>query len=778
MHEARVICVGLCYAWRMIGRLFLAVLAAGCVWGADPAVTLAMEELQVALASIGRKVQPAPVDVRIVDGAGPAEGYEWRGRGGRVEVTSPSALGAAYGIERLAWLTRSLRRFPPSDGKEAPALRYRVMFLRRLIADSANGPADDAASIAKEVARFRGTLREVLRFGFNGVTFRGLEHYVPSEDGVYGPRSERYRKLLKALVAEAHAHHIRVTPYAEEAIYLPVWLEKVGAKPSVKDPMFVGAMADKYRRLLRAVPELDGVTPCVGEIIPSYDFRALDIVHAAESEPDVRLEERYRTFFGAVRDVVVGEFGKLMMPWTWATNDWELSGVPEVYRKTFGPLPVEQLHPVIKLTKQDAWYYGTAFNPTFGQTKHGGIALAELASQYQGLGTVVDFPARWAGAALQYAAGRGIVGVMTGQPLENLLQPGVAYVFSRMSWNPTGDADALAEEWAAATFGPAAAKQVTRILFLGSEASRHMFYWQPVALDGWPPQQHVRVNQIVVKGNVFWDSGREHDGFLRTLYLKLKPYAEEMDAEAGRAKEIVAKMRALFAESRGRMDLHPAAKLEEMLRHSDATASLMRDYTRLILGYFRYREKRTGEARLRLRKDVAAMKESMAAYRAEFRFFELNGMEQAVVLAERALVNLDEAERVLREAPTPEQIQERILAARQEDRKVLAAHPEAELVLRWKGSVDARNILRIAGEQIRTERLTGDGIHAVETRFAKAVLREEGWRYVVKPLRERGIAHVLEAPMGKNGFTLSLYVDDPEPSSAVLEFEVYRLKRR
>ncbi|MBS1827687.1 MAG: hypothetical protein JST93_20400 [Acidobacteria bacterium] len=760
----------------MAARWLVCMLAAAALWADDPAVTLALVELQDALSSIGQKAETAPVDVRIVAGAGPDEGYEWRARGKRVEVAASSPLGAAYGIERLAWLTRSLRRFPPPDGKEAPALGHRVMFLHSLVPDSSTGPPDSTEQIETQVGRFREVLRDVLRFGYNGVTFRGLEHYVPSDDPVYGPRSERYRKYLKAIIAEAHAHHIRVIPYAEEAIYLPVWLEKNGAKASVKDPLFWQVLADKYRRLLRALPELDGVTPCVGEIIPSYDFRALDIVHSTESAPDPRMEDRYRAFFRAVRDVVVGEFGKLMMPWTWATNDWELSGVPDVYRRTFEPLPLEKLHPVIKLTKQDAWYYGTAFNPTFGQTKHGGVALAELASQYQGLGTVVDFPARWAGAALQFAAERGVVGVMTGQPQANLLQPGVLYVFSRMSWIPKGDADAMAEEWVAATFGPAAAKQIARILFWGSDAARHTFYWQPVALDGWPPQQHIRVNQIVLKGNAFWDSGREHDGYLRTLYLKLKPYAEETNDEAGQGKAIVEKMRALFDQVRAQVDPQPAAKLDELLRHYDATASLTRDYTRLILGYFQYREKRSDEAKGQLARDTAEMKASIAAYKSRFRFFELTGMEQAVILAERALSDLEAAERTLREAPTPQEIRQRILTARDEDRKALAAHPESVLVLRWKGSVDARNILRIQGDKIRMERLTGDGIHAVEAAFSLPVSREEGWRWAVKLLRERGIAHVMDTPSAKNDFTLSLYVDDPEPSSAVLEFEIYRWK--
>ncbi len=298
-----------------------------------------------------------------------------------------------------------------------------------------------------------------------------------------------------------------------------------------------------------------------------------------------------------------------------------------------------------------------------------------------------------------------------------------------------------------------------------------------MALDGWPPQQHIRVNQIILKGNAFWDHGREHDAFLRTIYLKLKPYAEETYAEAGRGKEIVGRMQMLFDGMHGRIDPPEAGeKLAQLLRHYDAVTALTRDYTRLILSYFTYRERRTTQARERLVNDTAAMRASAAAYRARHKFFELAGIDQTVTLAERALGDLEKAERILREAPTPDQIRQRILAARDENLRLLAAHPDAEKILHWKGSVDARNILRIQGEQIRIERLTGDGIHAVEATFARPVPQEAGGRWAIKPLRTRGIAHVLEAPAEKNGYTLSLYVDDPESSSGVLEFEVYRVR--
>lgn len=761
----------------MLCRLGLvALLAAATLPAQDPAVQLALKDLQSALSGIGPSAGPPPVDLTIRQGATPPDGFSWTARNGRVQLQASTPLGAAYGIERLAWLTRSLRKFPPPDTSESPAMRLRLLFVMRAVPDSAAGPPDDPASIEKVVVRFRESFREALQYGYNGIVFRGLEHYVPSDDPVYGPRCARYRRYLKAIVAEAHAHHIQVFPYAEEAIYLPQWLDKIGAKPSVKDPKFWEAMADKYRRLLKAVPELDGVTPCVGEIIPSYDFRALDIVHSKEDEPSPRLEERYRPMFAAIHKVVAGEFGKPVLPWTWATNDWELSAVPDMYRQTFDPLPTENLMPVIKLTKHDAWYYGTAYNPTFGATKHPTMTLAELYSQYQGFHTVVDFPSRWAAAALQYAIEHGLQGVMTGQPMSNLLQPGVLYVFSRVAWNPNADADAAAREWASATFGPAAAADVTRILLLGSDAARHTFYWQPVARDGWPPQPHIRVNQIVLKGNAFWDQGREHDGFLRSIYLKLKPYSEETYAEASRAYDITGQMQTLFARAHAQIAPSEAAnKLGELIRHHRATAALTRDYTRLILSYFNYREKRSPETRTRLAQDLEAMRASAKAYRANHKFFELAGIDQTVILADRALANLDQAERTLREAPTPEQIRERIAAARIENQQLLSAHPEAERILRWKGSVDARNILRIQGDQIRMERLTGDGIHAVEAVFAKPIPKDAASRWAIKPLRPRGVVHIMETPTPANTYSLSLYVDDPEPSSAVLEFELYRV---
>ncbi len=743
----------------------------------DPAIAAAREDLAAALASIGHAESGSALQVRFDSEVLPAEGYAWTTEGGRLRLRAGSALGAAYALERIAWLTRALRSFPPPAGDDRPVLPYRFFIIRPVVTNSLEGPPAGPAEIARSVQEFRQRLRDALRFGYNYVVIAGLEHYVPTEEKPYAERSERYRRHLHAAIREAHAHHLKVLLIGDEAIYLPSWLAAAGARPSVKDPRFWVALQDKYRRLLRAVPELDGVATRIGEFIPGHGFASLDVIHSREPEPDPRIEERYRLFLTRIHEVVSGEFGKLLLHRTWVTNDWEQHSVPEIYRRTFtSALPADNLFVAIKLTKQDAWYYGSAFNPTFGHTPHRTIAQAELYSQYQGLGTVADFPARWMGAALEWATERGAQGVLTTQPLPNLLSPGILYVFSRLSWNPKSDVRGAAREWVAATFGPAGADDLTSLLLNSAEVARHVYYLPPVALDGWDPLPAIRVDKFVAKGNPRWDHGRGHDQFLRSLYLKLKPYFDDTYAQAGRGFELAGKMQTDFGRLRERMEPSPqAAQFEEILRHTTAVAALTRDYTRAMLSYFAYREQPSAARRERLEADSAKLKASAAAYRQAHRFYGLAGIDQTLELTARMLEDRERAERVLRDAPTEQQIAARFREAREEDQRLLDGNPRAELILRWKGTIDGRDILHIRGDQIRVEPISGDGVHAVTARFARPLPRAAGSRWAIRPVAVRGVAYVMTPPGPDNDFTLSIYLDDPDPGSGVFDFEVYRI---
>ncbi len=649
-------------------------------------------------------------------------------------------------------------------------LPYRFLHVNPGVGNPAEGPPAGAADVAAFAERFRRQAEQARRHGYNYLLLAGLENYVPGD-----ARAERFRPYLEAAMAAAHAHALKLVLYGDEAVYRPEWLEKAGAKPSVKDPRFWEMLAVKYRRLLGAFPALDGVAVRVGEVIPHGGFEALDLLHSREAEPDPRLEERSRQFLLTVHRVVAGEFGKLFLYRTWATNDWEQHSVPAIFRATFTPeVPESNLIISIKLTKQDAWYYASAFNPTFGQTRHATVAEAELYSQYHGLGTVVDFPIRWFAAALRHARLRGVRGIVASEPRPGLLAGGIFNVFSRLVENPAADEETLTRNWVEEEFGAEAAGAVTEILLASSEAVRDTYYLPAFPSLGWNPLPHVRVSRIVARGNPLFDESRGHDEFLRDLYLMSKPYLDRTRESAARGHQRFAELREKFAAVRDRIRRPDRRdEFQELLDHSVAAAALLRDYVCTVLSYFDYRERPSPASRERLAADLAALRASADSYRRHYRFYDLAGVDVTVKLASRMLEDRERAEQLLRQAPTAEQLAARFAEARRENLRRLASDPNAEKIMTWRGTVDARAILRIRGTAVEVEDLSGDGILDRHADFLHPVGARAGGRWLIRPLRARGVLHLMEEPSPANQGTASVYVDDPEPGNAVYEFELY-----
>jgi hypothetical protein len=657
----------------------------------------------------------------------------------------------------------------------AGALPYRLLHVNLGVGNPRDGPPGDAAHVASLVTQFREKLDLAGRLGFNYVLVAGLENYVPNDDPFYGPRAQRFRPYLEAAIRAAHERGIKLLLYGDEAVYLPTWLRRAGAAASVKDPRFWEMIQDKYRRLLAAFPELDGLAARVGEVIPYHGFEAVDLLHSRETEPDPRLEERMRRFVLTAHRVVSGEFGKLFLVRTWTTSDWQTHSVPAVYRGVFtAEVPVANLLVSIKLTKQDAWYYGSAFNPTFGQTPHATIAEAELYSQYHGYGTLVDFPIRWFAAALRWAESRGVRGVMASEARTGLLGEGMLSVFSRLVENPAADEAQLTREWAAAEFGEAAADTIAEILLTSSGALREVFYLPAFPALGWNPLPHARVHEIVVRGDPFWDEGRGHDEFLRELYLTSRPYLEETRDSVAGGHRRYAELAGKFAAVADRIERQDRREqFARLLGHGTALAALLRDYVHTFLSYFAYRDRPSPESRERLASDLAALKRSVEEYRRDYRFYRLAGIDVTVRLAERMLEDRPRAEQILREAPSREQLLARFESARREHERRLAADPAAEKILRFRGTLDSRAVIRIRGSHVEVENLAGDGMleHAVEFWQPVAARPAGGW--LLRPVRARGVVYLMEEPSAANRATASIFVDDPEPGNSVYEFELY-----
>lgn len=677
--------------------------------------------------------------------------------------------------QTTAWLYAAALLLAPVAAGAAEPLPYRLLHVNLGTGNPREGPPGDQAHVAAVIARFDEKLDLAGRLGFNYVLVAGLENYVPNDDPFYGPRAQRFRPYLKAAIRAAHQRRIGFLLYGDEAVYLPAWLERAGATASVKDPRFWEMLQEKYRRLLAAFPELDGLAARVGEIIPYHDFEALDLMHSREVEPDPRVEERSRRFVLAAHRVVAGEFGKLFLYRTWATSDWEQHSVPAIYRATFTEeVPADKLLISIKLTKQDAWYYGSAFNPNFAQTPHTTVAEAELYSQYHGYGTLVDFPIRWFASALRWARLKGAQGVMATEPPRGTLPLGMLTLFSRLAADPFADEEALTRQWAVETFGEAAAGEIARVLLDSSAAVREAFYLPAFSSLGWNPLPHVRVRRFVARGDPLFDEGRGHDEFLRDLYLISRPYLRETYESVARGHERYRELKAAFEAARERIERRDRAdELGRLLEHGVALTALLRDYVHTVLSYFQYRERPGEEQRRRLAADLAALKASAAGYRRGYRHFDLAGVELAEKLAERMLENRERAERILREAPTRGQLLERFEAARKEHLRALEADPGAQKLVQWRGTVDGRVILRLRGQEARIEDLAGDGLLDHAAQFFQPVDRREGGRWLVRPVRARGVAYLMEEPSEANQGALSLYIDDPQPGNAVYEIELY-----
>ncbi len=696
-----------------------------------------------------------------------------------LSITAASPLGLAYGLFHVADRIRVLKAVPDAQESVAPALPYRFILGRAPVENSLAGPDPSENNLRIAEQAFEESLVQTLKQGYNFIILHGTEDCVPWEVEAYKKRSERYRKYMERFIKTAHAYHLRILLMGDEFIYHPELLERFKATTSVKDDAFWKAYQSKYRSLMSALPELDGVATRVGELIPRYDFRSIDLIHSEEDEPNPRIEERYRRFIKSMQEVVVEEFGKFYFHRTWVVNVHEQHSIPDVYMNTFTEdVPVENFFSSIKLTSGDQWYHYEPYNATFGLTPHTTVAQGEIFSGYQGGGTYIDYPARYFQAAMEWAADRGTKGQLANLGPDQLSAHAISYVFSRLGWTPRADAETLTEDWAAATFGREVRSEIAEIFLLGSLAVRDGLYIRQPGLHNWSPIRHVRTNAFVQRGNPLWDKGKAHDRFLKDIYLECKPWVPETISELNRGVETSERMLTLFANCENRItDREKAKALERLLLHGRAAIQLNRDYVEGFLRYFRYREAPTTENKAALAVVLERVRTSATNYEANYNYYVLLGVSAFVELAGRALENLEEAERVLREAPTAEGVQKMFADARSASAKRLREHPDALHIATWEGTVDGRDLVLIQGDTFRVEHIADDGISSTQLTEHNKIPRDRDCEIVVKPLEVRGTVYLSEQPSAANEYTTTLYVEDPAVGQAVIRFDLYAIER-
>jgi len=220
-------------------------------------------------------------------------------------------------------------------------------------------------------------IRKALQSGINWIGGGRLNDLVPWGVDPEDSRSKRNREQFKELIDYAHALHLTIFIYTDEFTYHPNLLKEFGAGLSPEDPFFWDAFQAKFRRILKALPEIDGIMFRTGEFTLAGEskIKAYDLMHGEEDDSDWSLEKRYQTFIQKAHEVMVGEFDKIYFHRTWVTNSYEQHSKGQVYKKIFtDEVPLKNLYLSPYINAHDRWFF-TAYNPTFNITPHNMIAL-------------------------------------------------------------------------------------------------------------------------------------------------------------------------------------------------------------------------------------------------------------------------------------------------------------------------------------------------------------------------------------------------------------------
>jgi hypothetical protein len=669
----------------------------------------------------------------------------------------------------IFWLSDRIACSGKIPGAEHRAVRAFTRSITSIFLPKPTAANTTPQAIEAHLAQFRQTGLRLIRYGITDILI-GDFNYVLDWGAGSSELAKGYQQGLRQTIKVAHSMGLRAFLYGDEFIYSPDSLKASGARLSTSDPKFWKYLADKHRAILRAVPELDGIESRAGEIIPWPGVQALDLMHDTGDHGERSLVQNYHEFMRTLDGVIVGEFGKTYIHRTWVTNNWEQHNVPDIYKAIFTPdIPTANYISSIKLTSTDGWEY-QPINPTFGVTPH--ATLAEL--QTGGVAdTVCDYSLGYIQAGMQYALEHGAVGLAWGAVVgTEPLYESVSYAAWRLSWTPRADLTEILGDWARRRLGPVAASEVPHIFLTLGDIFRDNWYLRPVAIRVWTPQPLVNVDFFVVKGNPLLDQGSGQDRFLRDLYLSCKPWLRETMSEVGegveRYDEIIrewTRLRPVLAD--------PAVgeQLARRFRRAREAMDVYRAYVQTFLICYAYRDTPTQQLHDEFAYRLADLTRTFDRYQKSDPAYRPMGIRVFLDIARRTLANPDRLEKEMKDAPTADQIEQKLKADESHDDALARQYPNAETFFSWTGAVDGRDVLVLQGDKLSDDHWVANYPDNVQAHVTRP-LPQQPLQYFIVRQAGRGWMTLLEAPSAENGWTAKIFVDDPLPGTDVYRFEL------
>jgi len=496
-------------------------------------------------------------------------------------VSGGSIIGDVYGLFWILDRLKVYKDIPEINDVRIPKMKIRF---------TGSGSDEEA---------MRNALRCSATWVNGGISTNSL---VPWNSEPERTENEKNREKVRKLIEYAHSLHLKFIVYEDEFSYHPSLLKEFGATLSPEDPAFWDAVQAKYRRLFQVMPELDGVRIRTGELTRvGGTYKPFDVMHDGEG-CDWSLAKRYRTYVKKMYNVVVGEFDKIYFQRTWVTSAHEQHSMATVYKNIFtDDVPVKNLYMSPYLSTTDR-YFHQPYNPTFNQTPHNMILLLATLDYHShaGVHTFPTFPG-------QYYQG-GIETILSADPSnlkgfdfgnyglpssDNWNTGGVtSYTTFRLAWNPYEDMTQIVKDFASICFGQAAADAMAEIYLLSPSAYKYGIYIEPVSHGDFRSLPHLRLTTFPAKGFPRLDNGKKHIDFLRTIYLRCRPWKTEtllyLDYGLDIAKTMVEKYKEaknLINDPKLAEDVENAANLTYWLIKTNNL------YVRTIFNYFGYREK-------------------------------------------------------------------------------------------------------------------------------------------------------------------------------------------
>ncbi len=631
-------------------------------------------------------------------------------------------------------------------------------------------------------------MRQALRYGATWVWgSHTVNHLVPWDSEPERTQNAKNREELKELIDYAHSLHLKFIVYEDEFSFHPTLLEEFEASLNPEDPAFWDAVQAKYRRLLKAIPEIDGVRHRTGEATRvGGTYKSFDVMHDGDS--DWSLAKRYRTWIKNVYDVVVSEFDKIYYQRTWVTSSYEQHSMAGVYEEIFtDEIPVKNLYLSPYMSTTDR-YFHQPYNPTFNLTPHNMIVLLSPLNYHgnNNCGILPTFPGTW------YQGG-----LKTYLSVENSNCKGAdfglrskegwdtwsltAYTVYRLTWEPNIDVKEIAHDFTAIYFGKEAADELAEMLMLTPKIYKYGMYIAPAAHGQFASLTHLRLTTFPVKGLPNLDGGRKHMEFLSDIYLRCLPWIEETYLYLDHGLNLANEARAIANKSA--LKISDPKKKELIKNNAEMTYRLVEVnnyYVKAMISYFQYREDPSPEYKNQLGKYSDLLNSAMEAFREVPGFvYKLDGMIQLQLNINEALENVEKAGEMLANAPNDAGIDELIDDQQAKYVEVLEKYKdEAVKFVYWQGRVDGRDLLNLKGNEIEIEHLRYDNILETTEEFSTSLPVKE-YTVIVKDIQSRSFGpFVLEQPSAENDYTVTLYLSDsPMHGYSWWKFELYYIPR-